>query len=730
MLAGVLFAYTRHHYVLFFMAWVVMIQWRLLPFFLFLLAFTYALMHQWWVLSELPTDADMLQARVIGSIHSVPTQSFQKKQFYFKTEAVNGKKVNAMLFLSSYEASPEFQAGERWQFQVKLKKPHNLGNPGAFDYAQWLSSRHVQWTGYVKKNSAILLTARQTKGFSLLHVREEAGKLLHKMAPDVQSASILQALSLGLTGEIEKNLWDLFRRTGTTHLMVISGAHIGLVAALVFALTKWLWRRNAFLCLYWPAVKAASMVSFFAALAYALLAGFAVPVQRALIGCFFVSLHYLGDRKYTIWQVWRYALFFVVLIEPHSVLMPGFYLSFIAVAVIIIACQRWPLKGIGKIFLVQSACLIGLMPLSIYWFSYGSVIGFIANLFAIPWVAFCIVPLALFMLLLLPFASSALLMKPLAGAVHLLLKLLCWVDALSFLNFSLSFAQMSVPLSLMAAILCLVLLPLRSYQVLTLVLILSALFPPHQKLKEGELLLNVLDVAQGLSVVVQTKNHVLIYDTGDRFYQGSDMAQLAILPFLRIEGVKYLDKVVISHPDKDHQGGLASLEAALPVGELIVSDRGHYQRGSSCHDYPPWQWDGIEFRFFSSKNQFKEKNNRSCILQIRHPDGRILLTGDIEKKAEAYLRSQYAEQLRSDILLVPHHGSKTSSSSDFLGAVKPKYAIASLGYGNRFRFPHAEVVRRYAQLNIPLLQTKDCGMVTVKLTADSKDREPICYKKI
>ncbi|QBR83889.1 DNA internalization-related competence protein ComEC/Rec2 [Legionella israelensis] len=728
LLAGVLFAYTGHYYLFVFIAFVCIIQWRLSGIFLFFLACLYALAHQWWVSSTLPLNSDVLQAKVIGRIHSISFQTPEKKQFYFKTEEINGKKIKTSLLLSWYHHPSALNIGEQWQFQVKLKKPHNLGNPGAFNYVQWLSSHHLQWTGYVKNHSGILLSTGKDKDWPF-NIRENIAKHIRKAAPNLQTAGILQALTIGLTKEIEPQLWDLFRRTGTTHLMVISGAHIGLIAGMIFALTKWLWRRNFFLCLRWPAVRAASITSLFSALMYALLAGFAVPAQRACIGCFFFSLQYLGGQKYGIWQIWRYALLFVLLFEPHSVLMPGFYLSFVAVAVLITAHQRWPVHGIKKIILAQLVCLIGLMPLTIYWFSYGSVTGFIANVFAIPLVGFFIVPLALVMLLFLPFAAHGLFMQALTVLIALLLKILYWVDWLSVFNVSLSFNQIIIPLSLMAAIFCLVLLPISSYKILAFILILLALFLPYQKIKSGELLVNILDVSQGLAAVIQTQNHVLIYDTGDQFYQGSDMAKLAILPFLKSQQVTSVDKIVISHPDKDHRGGLKSLESAMPVQELIVNDRKYYHRGLSCHHYPSWRWDGVDFRFFPIKKRFKEKNNRSCILQISHPNGRILFTGDIEKKAEDYLFSRYGQELQSDVLLVPHHGSKTSSSDNFLRKVKPKYAIVSLGQNNRFHFPHAEVVQRYKAFGVPLLQTKDCGMVTVKLN-DSKEWMPVCYTKM
>lgn len=255
---------------------------------------------------------------------------------------------------------------------------------------------------------------------------------------------------------------------------------------------------------------------------------------------------------------------------------------------------------------------------------------------------------------------------------------------------------------------------------------IASLFPGRTLIQQGEALVDVLDVGQGLAVAIRTQNHILIYDTGDQFFQGSDLGQMVILPYLKTLGIKKVDKVVISHPDKDHRGGLKSLETGIPVTQLLVNEPRYYQHGLKCHTYPKWQWDNVSFRFLPITMTFPDKNNNSCILQVSSKGGRVLLTGDIEKIAEDYLVRTYGAKLSSDILIVPHHGSKTSSSYRFLLETSPHFAIASLGFDNRFHFPHAQTLITMSSLQIPFYRTDECGMVEVMLPLKGPMKSPQC----
>ena len=314
-------------------------------------------------------------------------------------------------------------------------------------------------------------------------------------------------------------------------------------------------------------------------------------------------------------------------------------------------------------------------------------------------------------------------------SVKLLLYYLNWVDSFSQINLTTSFQTLLGPLSLMTAMILILLMPWRSWWHVIGCLLIGAVFPGQNRVANGDVVVDVLDVGQGLSVLIRTSSHVLVYDTGVQFYQGSDMGAMVVVPYLKTLGVKKLDKIIISHPDLDHRGGLISIETAYPGTELIVDDPVFYHRGVSCHTQHEWVWDGVRFRFFSLPAEQKSKNNTSCVLQIIHPSAQVLLTGDIEKQAEAKLVQLYGDKLSSTVIVVPHHGSKTSSSMSFLDAVSAKYAVISYGYDNRYHFPHAQAMDAYKAKNVLTYNTVSCGMTSILLSSKSDSIKPFCYNK-
>lgn len=726
-LLGMLYVYTFNLYIPLATFLIFFIIPRYPIILLFVLGIVIAWVHQWYVTPKgMPNVAVIPHAIILGTVASIPIKNSDKTQFHFALEQINHQPAQGLIQLAWYNNAPAIQAGQRWQLSVKLKKPRNFHNPGSYDYVNSLAARHIHWTGYIHSRNNQFITQTHPS-LDWLQLRERLGAALTKLAPDKQTLGILEALTLNMTTHISQENWNLFRRTGTTHLFGISGEHIGLISGMCFWVIRWLWSRSIRCCLYFPAVSIASIGGLLAALFYAFLAGFAPPVQRALIGCFFYTLYCLGKQRFTPWQVWRYALFGVLCLEPHAVFMQGFYFSFLAVACLLLTQQRWRLKGYKSNLALQLSCLIGLMPLTLYWFSYGSINGFIANLFAIPLVGFLIVPLALITMSVSSLSCASLLMKPLAWLISLLFKGLIWTEQLAAINITWAIHSIDYVIALMGALLLWILLPVKPFKYLAMLWLVIPLFPSRIMIKPEEVLLQVLDVGQGLAVAVQTKNHRLLYDTGDEFFQGSDLGKMVILPFYADSGVKKLDKIVISHPDKDHRGGLKSVEAVMQVSQLLVNDPDYYHRGLNCHEMPSWTWDGVHFRFLPIKIKFKSKNNNSCILQISNKAGRILLTGDIEKMAEDYLIKTYGNQLSSDILIVPHHGSKTSSSYRFLLEVAPHYAIASLGFDNRFHFPHTKTLDSMSSLGIPFLRTDECGMINILFNAKGTIEKPQCF---
>lgn len=723
---GVLYAYTCNIYLLIALGCFFYLIPRYQQLLFFLLGCGIASIHLWWVLPQGMSNQAVLSNAVLqGTIASLPVSTNRKTQFIFLVEHLNGKPAQALIQLSWYNTTTSLKVGEQWQFIAKIKRPHNFLNPGSADYVTSLSKKHIYWTGYIR--SATKQALNLTQSYSWLSIREGLTNQIIKLAPNKRIAGIIAALTLNNTAYISPEDWDLFRRTGTIHLFGISGEHIALLSGLFFFIVKRLWSQSTYCCLLFPSSSIASAAGLGVAILYAFLAGFEPPVQRALIGCFFYMFSYLGMQRFTPWQVWRYALFVVLCIEPHAVFMQGFYFSFLAVVCLLLTHQRWRLQGFKGNLAMQLSCLIGLMPLSLYWFSYGSINGFLANLFAIPLVGFFIVPFSLIILCISSFSWAWIIMLPLTGLINLLFTGLQWTEYLAVLNVTWPLNSIELILPLIGALFLAVLLPIKPFNYIALLWLFLPFFPSKPTIRLGEARIHILDVGQGLAINVQTKNHVLLYDTGDQFFQGSDLGQMVVLPFYQTLGIKAIDALIISHPDKDHFGGMNSIEAALPVHQLIVNNPHYYQRGVNCHHYPQWDWDGVHFRFLPINAPFKDKNNNSCILQIRTAKQRILFTGDIEKQAEDYLVKTLGHELQSDVLIIPHHGSKTSSSYRFLLEVAPQYAIASLGFDNRFRFPHAKTLNTLQALNIPFYRTDECGMVELHLSLNKRIAPPRCY---
>jgi competence protein ComEC len=728
--AGTVFAYTESLYSLLALVFALILKAKPQCLLWFFAAFLWALGHQGWMSDKHMPDSSIINnAQIQGTIVSIPVNSNGRSQFQFEIHSLNQVLVKSKVNLSCYNNCPQFTVGQVWQFQVKLKKPENLQNPGSYDFKKKLIANHIGWSGYLKPSQAVLID-NQSNPNILLSVREYLGQQLEKLIQNQQTLGIIQALSLGLTQHIDKDHWNLFRNTGTTHLMVISGAHIALISGSIYWLLLWLWSRSEFLCLYKPAAQAAGFAGILAALLYALLAGFSPPVQRSFIACTLILLSNLLGYKFTGWQGWRYGLLLVLVLEPHTVLLPGFYLSFLAVAILIGTSQRFRYTGFRKNLLLQSACLIGLLPFTLYWFSYGATDGIVANLIAIPLVGYFLVPLSLISVALscispkIPFFFSLI-----NFLVESLITYLHWVDNLSFINITFHMPSILILFSLTISIFIIFFMPALALIPSALILLICSFFPFYPRPKIGEAYINVLDVGQGLAIFIATAKHTLIYDTGSKFYQGSDMGKLAIIPYLKIAGVKQINKIIISHPDMDHRGGLTSIEEEFPLEELLVNSPAFYGRGKNCHLYPDWDWDGIHFHFLAIKQNFPGKNNTSCVLKINSDKSSVLLTGDIEKPSEYYLISNNKKELTSDFLVVAHHGSKTSSSNAFIQAVSPRFAIISAGLDNRFHFPHKETLKTLSSYKVKTFNTATCGMVTLQLSKNNHSVEPECFKK-
>ncbi len=616
-------------------------------------------------------------------------------------------------------------AGERWRFMVRLRRPHGSANPHGFDYEAWLLERGLRATGYVRQKGEHERLAQMVPrpGYWIERMREAARERFHAALPERPYAGVLVALAIGDQRAIDPGEWQLFARTGVSHLMSISGLHVTMVAGLFALAVSWCWRRSARLVLLLPAQKAAAAAGFLAALAYCLISGFAVPAQRTLymVGVVAVAL-WLG-RTASASRVLAAALLLVLVLDPWAVLSPGFWLSFAAVALIFYvgtgrtAQAHWLVQW-GR---VQWAVTIGLAPLLLVLFRQVSLVSPIANAVAIPLVSLVITPLAL--------AGAVLPFDGLLELGHVLVEILMamleWLARLpSAVWHQHAPLAWTLPIALIG--IAWLLLP-RGFPArwlgAVLALPLFAVVPAGPR--SGDLWITVLDVGQGLSVLARTEKHTLLYDAGPAFNAFADSGNRVILPYLRGEGIDGLDALVISHDDNDHAGGAGSLLETIPVAMLWSSlSAGHPLLGVTSWQAPciagrEWTWDGVSFEFLHPGSETPASspvraNNRSCVLRIEASGGRVLLTGDIERDAERELLKRTPELLRAEALLVPHHGSATSSTPDFVKRVAPRYAVFTVGYRNRFGHPRADVLQRYREAGSELLRSDEAGAVQMR----------------
>ncbi|MBI3095210.1 MAG: DNA internalization-related competence protein ComEC/Rec2 [Rhodocyclales bacterium] len=624
------------------------------------------------------------------------------------------------------EASPliPVRAGERWRFTVRLKRPHGNLNPHGFDYEAWLFERGIRATGYVRPHSAERIDARVWRpGYAVEMLREAIRDRFHAALPDAPYAGILIALAIGDQHAIDPALWQTFARTGITHLMSISGLHVTMLAGLAYALVNWLWRRSARLPLVIPAQQAATVGGFLAALLYCLLAGFAVPAQRTLYMLGVVALARLSTREIAGSRVLALALLLVLLLDPWAVLAAGFWLSFGAVALLfhIGSGRLGPAHWLVEWGRAQWAVTLGMLPALLALFQQFSLVSPLANAVAIPAVSFVVAPLALL--------GSLPPLDPLLSLAHLLtawlMVLIDWLAALPLAMWQQAAPPgWSVLLALVGGIWLLLPrgFPARWLGLLAFLPLLTVL-PPRPA--PGAAAIAVLDVGQGLAIHVQTAGHDLLFDAGPAFSADADSGNRIIAPYLRAMGVRGLDTLVVSHADKDHEGGAASVLAALPVAIMKTSLPFEHALSAQpvphelCRDGDAWNWDGVRFEMLhpGAEALSRKTNDLSCVLRVTAAGQSMLLTSDIEAVSERALLRQHPAELAAAAMTAPHHGSKTSSTPEFMAAVAARDVVFPVGYRNRFGHPKEDVVARYLQSGARLHRTDADGAVRVSLEA-------------
>ncbi|MDX8378823.1 MAG: DNA internalization-related competence protein ComEC/Rec2, partial [Gallionella sp.] len=710
--------------------------------------------------SSLPYDWQKRDIQIIGVVANLPHLTERGLRFAFDVEKTLTKSVQVPqhLYLSTYfnprSKALTLHAGERWQLTVRLKQPHGSSNPHSFDFELWALEHNIRAVGYVH-NAPIsshglainrrLNTQAQGLFYRIASWREAIRDKFNRILGPAPYVGILTALAIGDQSHISQAQWQLFRRTGVIHLMCISGLHITLISGMGFTLAYWLWRRSSRLTLLLPARKAAAGVALLIALGYALLSGYGVPAQRTVYMVAAVACALWLNRHFSRLQILSIALLGVLFPDPWAILSPGFWLSFAAVSLIFfvtahriggedsnkmtdalsIPSKRSPYTSKGVLQLIreyakiQWAITLGLIPLLLSLFGQFSLVSPLANAFAIPLVGLIIVPLTL--------AGALLPIELPLWLAHATLKIT--MIPLQYLGSFPPWQQPAPPpWRLFFGILGVlwILMP-KGFpsRWLGVLLMLPLFFNSPKAPKYGSLHLIIFDVGQGLAVLAQTQHHALLYDTGPNFSGESDSGNRILIPSLRAMGIGTLDGLMISHDDMDHTGGTASILQAIPVAWISSSQPIKYKntgaaRLSRCADGISWHWDGVKFEeIHPEKGDFGKPhdNEKSCVLRISIGNQHILLTGDIGKKSEQRLLELHPNQLSARLLVVPHHGSNSSSDVAFIEAVMPKYAVFTSGYLNRYGHPKKAILNRYISHGAIVLRSDRDGEIGVAMNA-------------
>lgn len=612
---------------------------------------------------------------------------------------------------------PVLRAGQRWELTVRLRPPHGLRNPHGSDTELWLWEQGIAATGTVRtgRRDAAPVLQGGSRRHPVEQARQTVRDALQARVADGRAAGVLAALVVGDQAAIERSDWDLFRATGVAHLMSISGLHVTMFAWLAARLLGVLWRRSARACLAWPAPQAAQAGGLLLATAYALFSGWGVPAQRTLLMLALVAALRASGRRWPASLVWLAAAALVVAADPWALLQPGFWLSFVAVGVLLAsdpgdaqALSGWRQRG-WALLREQGVVTLALAPLTLLLFGQLALAGLAANLIAIPWVTLVVTPLAMAGALFAPAWDLA------AWAVQGLVAVLgvlaaspaavwespappLWAGGAGVLGGALLVMRLPAPV--------------RS---LGLPLLLPVLLWQVPRPAPGQFDLLAADIGQGNAILVRTARHTLLADAGPRWSQEVDAGQRVLVPLLRALGERP-DLLLLSHRDSDHTGGAASVLAAHPRLVVMGSLEGERLPGGAvvrpCLAGQRWSWDGVDFELLHPSPddlaQARTPNARSCVLRVSTGEVAALLPADIEAAQEAALLVR-GGALRADVVLVPHHGSRTSSRPEFVAAVRPRWALVQAGWRNRFGHPVPEVVARWQAAGARVVRSDQCG---------------------
>ncbi|MGH8120965.1 MAG: DNA internalization-related competence protein ComEC/Rec2 [Gammaproteobacteria bacterium] len=691
-----------------------------------LCGFTWALIRAQGMLApELDRELEGKTLTVTGQVSSLSESRERGTRFEFRLDgtirfAGRDWPAPGKIRLSWYQNPPQLLPGQYWQLTIRLKRPRGFSNPGGFDYEGWLFQHRIRAVGYVVQSPVNHYTGT-IRGAFIDRLRYALREGVNRNL-DSKYRGLIIALTLGDRSQTATADRATMINTGTYHLLAISGLHISLVAGLLYLAFLKLWSGTGRWAVRLPAPKIAAAVAMLGAACYALVSGFSIPVQRALIMLVVIMCVVYSGRRHAVSHVIAVALLLVLIYDPFAVLDPGFWLSFGAIGVLAwgMSCRISVRSLWWKWGRAQYVVFVGLLPLSLLWFQQYALHGIFANIVAIPWISLVTTPLAL--------AGVALvgLNAPLGHFFLMLAGMtlqLIWPALEKMGQWHLAVFHQAAPswwtlaMGLIGALI--LLLPAGiSWRWLGIVWLLPLLLPLQKTTYEGELRFALLDVGQGLAAVVETRTHTLVYDTGARFSEDFNAGTSVVVPYLRQTGVTHLDKLIISHGDNDHSGGAEAILAAYPDTGVLSSVPAPlaHPNWSPCIAGQKWQWDGVHFQIlYPEKTEPGKDNNQSCVLKISTARYSILLPGDIEKEAEYRLLHSHSGQLSAEVLVAPHHGSKTSSTTAFIEAVHPRLVLFPVGYRNRFRFPNQDIMRRYEMQGVRSYDTARHGAILIRI---------------
>jgi competence protein ComEC len=676
-----------------------------------------------------------------GIIVDIPKIKARSVRFLVKPDFIEGynQRLPNKIRLSWYRSNQLPVVGQRWQFRAKLRRPNGFHNPAGFDYELWILVKGIGATGYIKKSSDNQLLA-PTAWWNINQLRSKVAQSIDQKCEACDNRGLIKALTIGHRGDIQLSQKQILKDSGTAHLLAISGLHIGLISGLFYLLGRWLWRVYFFRYRF-NRLEFAAVLSFIAGLSYSALAGFSIPTVRALImlGVIFFALKYRLSNN--LLNTIATAVVLILIIDPLAVGSTSLWLSI--GALLIIGFAQYLLNNyqldkhldkkinkqkswLGKLLLVQGIFTLMFIPMGIVLFGQVNIAGYLANVVAIPAVSFVLLPLALFASFCaavnLPYTDWILIVCD--RGMTFLMGYLEWLLVSGFAAIGTGYIPM--PLLILSLVgLAILMMPraIPSKKIALILVLLPVMWRP-EKLEYGSYEMAALDVGMGTSVIVRTRNHSMIYDFGPGNNLGFSAGSWVVKPYLQQYNILTPDLMVISHVDQDHSGGFYTFRSKFDSDTLISGTPRQLRKKfkldqliQSCHEVSPWRWDGVDFQFLNFPKKgpiiahMDDTNNRSCVLKIQGNHS-VLLTGDIEAERENWLVSIYPEHLKSDLLVAPHHGSSTSSTTDFIDKVLPKAVIFTVGKDNRWNFPKPEVVSRYKAIESEIYRTDQHGAVT------------------